>query len=247
MNAARIFSSRRRFLGQCVAGSSAMMLPSLLSNVFAADRPVGVGKAKACILVWLNGGPSHIDTFDPKPGMETNGPWSAIETKIPGVRFSDRLPELAKCADKLAIVRSMTSVEGDHGRGNYYVHTANRMMGNNDFPHLGSVVAHGMETRGELPPFVRMEGYGGDFKAGSGFLGLKYAPYAIYDDPRLGLTNAQPSNVRQERNLRRTRLLDEVNQLFATRNRDFRAQGLANFEAGVSRFLQSSEMAAFTL
>src|ERR1700722_7142172 len=81
-------------------------------------------KAHACILLWLNGGPSHVDTFDPKPGRATGGPFKAIRSRAPAIQLSEHLPLLADRADKLAIVRSMSSKEGNHPRAQYLVHTS---------------------------------------------------------------------------------------------------------------------------
>jgi len=90
-------------------------------SALAADpRPA---PARACIVLWLNGGPSHIDTFDPKPGRATGGPFKAIKARAPGMMLSEHLPLLADRGDKLALVRSMSSKEGNHVRAQYYVHT----------------------------------------------------------------------------------------------------------------------------
>src|SRR5271170_3822574 len=88
---------------------------------FAAEAPKP--KAQACTLLWLNGGPSHIDTFDPKPGRATGGPFKAIRTRAPGMMLSEHLPLLADRGDRIAVVRGMTSKEGNHARAQYYVHT----------------------------------------------------------------------------------------------------------------------------
>src|SRR5580693_3702602 len=80
-------------------------------------------KAQAVILLWLNGGPSHIDTFDPKPGRTTGGPFKAIQARAPGMKLSEHLPLLADRGDKLAVLRSMSSKEGNHVRAQYFVHT----------------------------------------------------------------------------------------------------------------------------
>src|SRR5215472_3185638 len=70
--------------------------------------------AKACIVLWLNGGPSHIDTFDPKPGAPTGGPFKAIKTRAPAIQLGEHLPHLADQAHRIAVVRAMTSREGNH-------------------------------------------------------------------------------------------------------------------------------------
>jgi uncharacterized protein (DUF1501 family) len=107
-------STRRTFLGSSIAGTLGFALSPAMQRLLAADGPQS--RAKSCILIWLNGGPSHIDTFDPKPGADTNGPFTAIDTQVPGTQFSQHLPKLAAQANHLAVIRSMTSPEGDHER-----------------------------------------------------------------------------------------------------------------------------------
>src|SRR5579872_3852667 len=95
----------------------ALVARSMWSREALAGTPrVTPPRAGAVILLWLNGGPSHVDTFDPKPGRPTGGPFKAIRTRAPAVQLSEHLPLLADRADRLAIVRSMSSKEGNHAR-----------------------------------------------------------------------------------------------------------------------------------
>src|SRR5215207_10681982 len=110
----RFQSNRRRFLqlsaaGLTVAGSTSPWFQQLAKA--SAD-----GKKRSCILLWMAGGPSQLDTFDPKPDHRNSGGAKAIPTALPGVMFSEHLPELAKEAKLLAVVRTMTAKEGDHSR-----------------------------------------------------------------------------------------------------------------------------------
>ena len=97
------------FLGFALARQGAT-LPSLL--------PAG-GKAKAAIVIWLGGGLSQFETWDPKVGRETGGPTKDIETNVPGLRIAEHLPKTARVMDKISIIRSMTGKEGDHDRATY--------------------------------------------------------------------------------------------------------------------------------
>ena len=90
----------------------------------------------ACILLWMSGGPSQFETFDPKPEHANGGETKAIGTKVPGIRISENLPQLAKVADRLAIVRSMTAREGEHQRASYLMHTAYLPMASIQYPSL---------------------------------------------------------------------------------------------------------------
>src|SRR5262245_31466115 len=101
---------RRAFVGASLAG---------LFRTLAADAAAHPARKRSCILLWMAGGPSQIDTFDPKPG----GPLKPIATSAPGLQFTELLPTLAKQAHHLAVVRSMSTKEGDHARATYHLRT----------------------------------------------------------------------------------------------------------------------------
>lgn len=148
-------------------------------------EPVG-GKvrAKSCILIWLDGGPSHLDTFDPKPDApsEVRGPFDTVATRIPGVRFSEMLAKTAAIADRLAIIRSMTSPLGEHGLANHYLLTGYQPSPVLRYPSLGSVVSHERQASRDsvLPPYVTVP----ESRAmGAGFLGSRHEPFVTGGDP----------------------------------------------------------------
>ena len=144
------------------------------------DQPAGKMKQPLhCIILWMSGGPSQNDTFDPKPGKVAL--FKAIDTNVPGVQFSETFPKLAKQADKLAIIRSMTHRTGDHTRGSYLMRTGHEPGPNVDMPSLGSVLAKELgDDRAELPRFFTIGssvlGFGG---AGPAFLGKQYGPISV--------------------------------------------------------------------
>jgi len=143
------------------------------------------GSGKSCILLWMNGGPSHLDTFDPKPGTKTGGEFKAIGTRIKDVRFSEHLPLVAAQADKLAVIRSMTSKEGNHDRAGYLMHTGYAPSTTLQHPSLGAWVSHELgEEAAELPNFVSIRGP----SIGAGFLGVQHGPFAI-QKPGEGVRN----------------------------------------------------------
>src|SRR5262245_20159172 len=110
--------SRREWLTLSAAGVIGFSMSGwlkALADGTAKDRK----RKRSCILLWMNGGPSQMDTFDLKPGRENGGPFQEIKTNAPGVRISEHLPLLAKHADRLAVIRSMSTKEADHGRGTY--------------------------------------------------------------------------------------------------------------------------------
>ena len=144
----------------------------------------------SCILVWMDGGPSHYETFDPKPGApkEIRGEFQPIATKVPGIFFSEPMKRLAGIADKLAIVRSIHHNQGNHGAGNHYMMTGapTRIpVGCGAFvsfhPSLGAVTAHERGTSGGLPPYFSIPSM--SRSGGPNFLGAKYAPFVVPDNP----------------------------------------------------------------
>src|SRR5436190_233 len=113
---------RRTFLQASIGGVTALAA----GRGFAADSAARPAKtAKRCIVLWMDGGPSHIDTFDSKPeaGSSIRGVLDSIDTAISGVAFSEKFPELARRADRLCLLRGMSTEEADHGRARMYMHT----------------------------------------------------------------------------------------------------------------------------
>jgi uncharacterized protein (DUF1501 family) len=153
---------------------------SSLADVAAAHP----NRRRSCILLWMNGGPSQLDTFDPKPGHNNGGPFREIATAVTGIKISEHLPRLARQVDRLAVVRSMTSKEGDHGEAIYYVHAGYTQRGAVQYPTLGALVAReaGAEAA-DLPPFVSIAPVRrlGTAAHSSGFLGPRYAPLIVGD------------------------------------------------------------------
>lgn len=147
-------------------------------------------KAKSCILIWMDGGPTHFETFDPKPDApeEYRGEFKAIPTKVPGVQFSEHMTKLAGILDKFAMIRSIRHDQGNHGAGNHYMMTGappRIPVGCGAFvsfhPSLGSVVAHEKGAPAGLPAYFSMPSM--SRSGGPNFLGAKYAPFIVGGDP----------------------------------------------------------------
>lgn len=142
----------------------------------ASDDP---RRTKSVILLWLSGGPATIDLWDLKPGHENGGEFKETQTAAPGLRISEHLPKLAAHGKDLAIVRSLTSKEGDHGRATSFVKTGYTPQGPIQFPHVGAAVARELVVESlDLPAFVSIAP-GRTAMIGGGFLGPKFAPLAI--------------------------------------------------------------------
>ncbi|MCB9756757.1 MAG: DUF1501 domain-containing protein [Myxococcales bacterium] len=135
----------------------------------------------------MHGGASQIDTFDPKPGRETGGEFSAIPTSLAGVRVAEHLPRLARRMHKLALIRSLTAVEGNHDRARYLMHAGYAPAGGVDHPAFGSIVASSRDP-GTLPGYVSIGGPGHD----AGLLGAQHAPFVV-GDPTRPVRNLEPA------------------------------------------------------
>lgn len=144
----------------------------------------------SCILIWMDGGPSHYETFDPKPDApsEIRGNYKSIETKVPGIFYSQHMTKLAAIADKVAVVRSIRHDQGNHGAGNHYMMTGapTRIpVGCGAFvsfhPSLGAVTAYERGAVGGLPPYFSIPSM--TRSGGPHFLGAKYAPFVVPDNP----------------------------------------------------------------
>jgi uncharacterized protein (DUF1501 family) len=234
--------NRREFLGAGLIGTLGLALSPSWQRLLAAEG--AAKRAKACILIWLNGGPSHIDTFDPKPGSTTNGPFEAIETKASGLRICQHLPKLAEQAQHLAIVRSLTSREQDHDRAFQFLHTGNQKEETVEYPSLGAVVARSWSgEESDLPAFVAVNGSGG----GSGFFGVDFAPLVVgnLDAPVDNI--ALPEGVDEKRMDRRLQALDAFNKGFAKRADQSAAQQHTQFVKKAVRFRKSPALKAFDI
>jgi hypothetical protein len=165
---------RRSFLRIGLGATAAASLtPSLL-----AQETVRAAKGRAVIVLFMEGGPSHIDTFDPKPGRDTNGPFKAIDTAVRGIHVCEHLPRVAAEMKDLSIIRSMTSKEGDHGRGQYVLHTGHVPEAATTHPGIGAYVSREKGTPGSaLPNFITIQLRGR--VPGPAFLANDHAPYAV--------------------------------------------------------------------
>jgi hypothetical protein len=198
------------------ATAAASMAPALL-----AQEAVGRIKAKAVIVLFMGGGPSHIDTFDPKPGKDTNGPFKAIETAARGIQICEHLPRLAAEMKHLSIIRSMTSREGDHGRGQYVLHTGHVPEAATSHPGIGAYVSRERGTPGAaLPNFITIQLRGR--VPGSAFLPLDHAPYSV-DRPGEPISNIRyAAGVDVLRFNERMHVLENLEDAFAAeRGADF--------------------------
>jgi uncharacterized protein (DUF1501 family) len=172
--------SRRHFL-EHLAGISTLAIPALtLTHSLRVHADQLRRNQKAAIMLWMGGGPSTIDLWDLKPGEPTGGPFRPIATSG-DVQICEHLPLLAQQMQHLAIIRSMSTQEADHGRGRYYMHTGYVPNPTVDHPSYGAVIAHQLAPQRdglEIPPFVSV----GGSSVGPGFLGMGWAPFVVDSD-----------------------------------------------------------------
>jgi uncharacterized protein (DUF1501 family) len=192
--------TRRQMMRFAAAGALGASASGWI-EALAADAATHPGRRKSCILLWMSGGPSQTDTFDPKPGHANSGPFKPIESAVPGMRLGPHLPKVAKLAKELAVIRSMSTKEGDHGRATYYLRTGYLPMGPVKYPTLGSLVANEFDDESaELPGFVSIAPVRAINTAAftSGFLGPKCAPLTVGERNLAGAVDGGNSSLKVE-------------------------------------------------
>jgi uncharacterized protein (DUF1501 family) len=233
--------NRRRFLRRVVAGAAGLAGLSWFDRLrlHAAELR---RQNKAVILLWMAGGPSQFETFDPKPGADTQGPTRAIATATPGIQIAEHWTHLARETGSLAFIRSMTSREGNHGRATYLLHTSYAPSGGVIHPGVGSLVAKEIApTDFDLPSFVAIQGQ----SVGASFLGVRYAPFVVTDPgrPPDNLTTPVPGN----RLDRRLGLLRELEQPFARAGAGQQVRDHQTLYRQTSQMVLSPRVRAFNL
>src|SRR6478752_9056521 len=174
-------ASRRQWLQAAslgLLGSSASgWFPAFADSI--ANDPK---RRRHCILLWMTGGPTQTDTFDMKPGHANGGEFKEVATAVPGFRFSEHLPNLAKHADRLAVVRSLSTKEGDHARGTHLVRTGHSPMGGVAYPSIACALAKELTPDSAVLPNYVTVAPPRDINPAAfepGFLGARYAPAIV--------------------------------------------------------------------
>jgi Protein of unknown function (DUF1501) len=255
--------SRRHFLRTGAVSLGGASLSGWLGQIARATE--GTRPKRACILLWMNGGPSQIDTWDPKPGHDNGGPVKAIDTRVPGLKISEYLPKLADRADRLAIIRGMATKEADHGRGSYLMRTGRVPGGPIRYPAVGSFVGKELDRPdAELPCFVSIapfrflspEAYG------PGFLGPRYAPLVVGENAADGPGRSPdqdiaqqlrvqdlglPAGVSNARGLDRAEFRDALDEEFLTDHPSPAGNGHRTAYRRANTLMRSTSVKAFNL
>jgi hypothetical protein len=255
--------SRRDWLKLSAAGVVSFSVSGWL-GALANDAAAHPKRRKACILLWMNGGPSQMDTFDLKPGHVNGGPLKEIATAVPGIKISELLPKVAKHMDRMAVIRSMSTKEGEHSRGMHYMRTGYQVQGPIHYPSIGSLVAKELGDDGAaLPNYVSIAPYRIESPAAyaPGFLGPRYAPLVVGEskivfmngtfgagDQNLKVPNLDlPREVTPEQRDARLALLRGVQRDFIERHPGLSPASNETAYAGAARLMTSEAARAFNL
>ncbi len=255
--------SRRAWLKWGAAGIVSFAASGWL-GALAAQAAGSKERKRSCILLWMSGGPSQLDTFDLKPGHPNGGPFKPMQTNVPGIQISEHFARLGKFANHLAIVRSMTSKEGDHGRATYFVRSGYLPQGPVDYPTLGSLVSKELgDDQAGLPNFVSIAPLrvASPKSYTAGFLGPRYAPLIVGersltvfgrapDDAGESLKVqdlAPASDISQTRTSTRLAMLQQVQREFLARHPDASALSHQSAYEQAARMMRSAAAKAFDL
>lgn len=233
--------NRRHFMSH-LAGAAAMASPvTYFTNALLANASDMRKRHKACIMLWMGGGPSSMDIWDLKPGAATGGPFKQISTSANGVAICEYMPLMAKQMHNMAVVRSMSTREADHMRGRYYMHTGYVPNPNVEHPSYGSVISHELAdqvTSLDIPPFVSV----GGGSVGPGFLGMTWAPFVV--DSNGNIRNLDmgidPSRIGQ-----RLEMLATLENGFIAQKRGGAAEEHAKIIHKTVKLMTSKQMDAF--
>ena len=204
--------SRRQALGLMAACGLSMSTQTMTARAAAKRR---TERPRSLITLWMNGGMSQLETWDPHPGTKSGGQTRSIATSVAGLEISDFLPQMAARMDKVTLIRSLTSLEGDHARGSAFVKTGYRLEPTLVYPALGAIAAYELpDQRVEIPSHVTL---GADnFFPRGGYLGNEWDAFRVFN-PGRSMTNMK-SGVSESRMATRRAGLDFLGEQF-TRNR----------------------------
>jgi uncharacterized protein (DUF1501 family) len=214
--------SRRAFLKGTILGTGGLAVGnwgSLFNSETIAQEARKQGKK--CILLWMAGGASHLDTFDMKPGRAISGPFRPIGTNVPGLQVCEYLPKIARHADKLAVIRSMSTSDPEHGGGTYLMHTGYRKEAAVTHPELGGMIAKYLGDAGaDLPSFIQLGAASGESSpvSGAGYLGPLYQPFKMGGEGRMPENTS--AYLQGDADKRRNDLLKYMDQEFAREHQE---------------------------
>jgi hypothetical protein len=251
----------RREWAKCMAAGALGVCQSGWLASLAADAANHPQRKRACILLWMNGGPSQTDTFDLKPGHPNGGQFREISTSVPGIRIGEHLPKLARNMDDMVLVRSMSTREGDHGRATFYMRTGYLPQGAVQYPTLGSLISKELiNEETALPNFVSIAPFRQfNLQAyGPGFLGARFAPLIVGENRQGQFVDNYQQNLRvpdllpasdvpREQADARIGLLEGMEREFVARHPGLAPQSHRTAYARAVRLMRTAAREAFNL
>jgi len=232
--------SRRHFMRHLATGAATIPALEFIGHLQANAAELQK-RNKACILMWMGGGPPTIDIWDLKPGSKNAGEFKPVGTKG-DLQISELLPKTAMAMDNLSVVRSMSTREADHGRGRYYMHTAFVPNPTVTHPTFGSVVSYELGQKRkwlEIPAFVAIGGNPGS----PGYLGMTNAPFAV--DSNGQIRNSSMKGTTRDRLGQRLAMLNVVEDNFIRTGRGDAPQAHKDVYHKAVNLMTSKQMAAF--
>lgn len=230
--------SRRAFLGGM--GASVLSMAGLTSPAAAKEL---ARQQKRVLVIFLSGGVSQLETWDPKPGTDTGGPFKTIATSVPGTHICELLPNTAKHMHRMSLIRGINTAEDEHGRGATIMLTGRRTEPGLEYPHLGAVTAKLLTTGKEaLPGHIQITPNGGGFsKQDAAFLGPRFASVAVADGkPPADLF--RPAALSTEADRQREALRQKLNQRFAQSRRSAQTEAYTESYDQAAKFITKGDV-----
>jgi len=235
-----------RYAAQAFLGVT-LMPTGFAAAAASAASPTGRaagGKAKSVIYLYMNGGMSHLDTFDTKPGSNTQGPTESIKSSADSLLIGSTLPSIARHMDKIAVIRSMNSTQGAHEQGVYFMHTSYVLRGTIQHPGMGAWILKLDGRHNDTLPGNVVIG-GGSNVAGAGFMEASFAPLAI---DGAGLPNShRASGVTEEQFTKRLEMADHLDRAFQTRFDQKKVRAYKDMYADAIRLMNSNDLQVFDI
>ena len=237
--------NRRTFLRGVAAGTAGLGLLGWKDAV-ALNAQELRRRGMACILLFLRGGPSQFETFDPKPGTTNGGPTQAINTSVNGIRLAEGWTRTAQVMNHVSLIRSMNNREGEHQRATFQLHTGYVPIGGVRFPSIGSIASAEIGPRDfDLPHFVTIGNR--TFTIGSGFLGMAHAPFVVANPSQMPANSVLPGAINNERFGRRLELMRELEEDFAAAGARAQVNEHRAIYANAANMVRSPRLRAFDL
>ena len=238
------------FAAKSCLGVAAMQWPlrSLSADTLEPLSPASSngGTAKSVIYLYMTGGMSHLDTFDPKPGKDVQGPVSSLDSNVSGIRVSQYFPQMAKQMDKVAVMNSLQSTQGAHLQGRYFMHTSYFLRGTIAHPDLGAYTSLLLGRRNPaLPANVKIGGNSSGL--GAGFLESQHAALPI-GDPEQGLQHSQlPDAIAEDQFARRLQRVQQMNASFQKKFTSRPVRAYSGMYDEAVRLMRSKDLQCFDL